>query len=43
MAPLREAGGAKYFYAARGRVNENYAGFEVRMISLPEALLPLTK
>jgi hypothetical protein len=43
MAPVRVAAGAKYFHPARGRVNENYAGFWVRIISLPRDLLPLAK
>jgi hypothetical protein len=43
MAPLRLAGGAMNPCAAQGRVNENYAGFWVRRISLPAALLPLAK
>jgi hypothetical protein len=43
MAPLRQAVGAMNSCAAHGRVNENYAGFWVRIISLPEDLLPLAK
>jgi hypothetical protein len=43
MAPLPWAGGAIDTYAARGRVNEIYAGFSVRMIGLPAALLVLAK
>jgi hypothetical protein len=43
MAPLLQAVGAMNSCAALGRVNENYAGFCVRIISLPAALLPLAK
>jgi hypothetical protein len=43
MAPLRGAGGAINSYPARSRVNEIYAGFSVRIIALPEALLLLAK
>jgi hypothetical protein len=43
MAPLLQAGGAMNPCAALGRVNENYAGFWVRIISLPADLLPLAK
>jgi hypothetical protein len=43
MAPLRKAGGAIDSYAARGRVNEIYAGFSVSMIGLPAALLLVAK
>jgi hypothetical protein len=41
MAPLPLAGGAIDTCAAPGRVNEIYAGFSVRIIALPAALLPL--
>jgi hypothetical protein len=43
LAPLHGAGGAKHFQPARGRVNENYAGFCVRIIVFPFALLPEAK
>jgi hypothetical protein len=43
MAPLLLAVGAMDSYAAPGRVNEIYAGFWVRIISLPFALLPVAK
>jgi hypothetical protein len=43
MAPPRKADGAMDSYAALGRVNENYAGFCVRNISLPLFLLPPVK
>jgi hypothetical protein len=43
MAPEPNGRGAMNPYAARSRVNENYAGFCVRIIDLPEALLPLAK